>query len=373
MKAKSGSVVMGQLIGLLFCAALASGHAPGIQESSAAKEQNKQQSTVTVPSRPQNSLYKGEQGPQRSEVEFTPSSRKVVMKLRVQDPSGYFVPAIRRENFAVYEDGVRQKDVDVEIEHAPVSVAVLLEFGGRYHELNKTLAMTISQAGRQLLDVIEPNDKVAVLKYSSSLETLADFSQGRDALAKIFDGVETPGSSEANFYDALLETIHRMQAVNGRKAIIVISSGVDTFSKASNEQVLQAARDASIPIYAIGLGSIMKQEALVYGPAAPFSHVDWSGAENHLEALANASGGRAYEPGTDFEFAAIFDDIMENLRLRYVITYVSSNPATSGKPRRIRVELIDPNTGGPLKIWDSNGKTISAEVLVQETYSPSGA
>jgi hypothetical protein len=63
---------------------------------------------------------------------------------------------------------------------------------------------------------------------------------------------------------------------------------------------------------------------------------------------------------------------MENLRLRYVITYVSSNPATSGPPRNIRVELIDPTMGKALKIRDSTGKIINASVFVQQTYSPGG-
>jgi hypothetical protein len=102
MKAKTSMILVAQLIGL-YCAATAWSDPPAVQ-ASAAQQQNRKQSTVTVPARPQNSIYKGEQGPQRSEVEFTPSSRKVTIKLRVQDSSGYFVPDIRRENFAVYED-----------------------------------------------------------------------------------------------------------------------------------------------------------------------------------------------------------------------------------------------------------------------------
>jgi hypothetical protein len=76
---------------------------------------------------------------------------------------------------------------------------------------------------------------------------------------------------------------------------------------------------------------------------------------------------------TETTVAAIYDDIMENLRLRYVVTYVSSNPATSGPPRQIRVELIDPKTGQALKIHDSNGKIIAAKVFVQESYRPNDA
>jgi hypothetical protein len=73
---------------------------------------------------------------------------------------------------------------------------------------------------------------------------------------------------------------------------------------------------------------------------------------------------------SDLQLPAICDDIMENLRVRYVITYVSSNPGTSGPPRKIRVELVDPKTGKPLVIRDSDGKPVTAKVLVQESYTP---
>jgi hypothetical protein len=89
--------------------------------------------------------------------------------------------------------------------------------------------------------------------------------------------------------------------------------------------------------------------------------------------MATASGGRAYLLESDAKLPAIYDDIMENLRLRYVITYVSSNTATSGGPRNIRVELIDPHTGGPLKIRDSDGKLIPAKVIVRGSYGPGTA
>lgn len=336
-------------------------------------DQSKQNSQVTVPVRPSTPLFKGKQGKQASEIKFAPSSRTVTIKLRVEDPSGYFLPNIRRDDFAVYEDGVKQKIVTVEVEHAPVSVALLLELGGHYHTLNQTLALEDAQIGRGLLDEIGRADKVAIFTYDSKLHTLADFNESQPLLDGVLDRISVPGFSEANFYDALLATLNRMRPVSGRKAIIAVSSGVDTFSKASLQQVLEAARDAATPIYTIGLEQIMEEQAAIAGPEAPFAHIDWNAAEKRLEMLANVSGGRAYVLDSDIEIPAIYDDIMENLRLRYVITYVSSNPATTGPSRKIRVELVNPHTGGPLEIRDSNGKTIMAKVFVQGGYSPKTA
>ena len=85
---------------------------------------------IGVPNRASAPLFKGEQGKQRTEIHFDPATGRVTIKLLVQDPNGYFIPNIRRENFVVYEDGVRQTNATVDIEHAAVSLGSLLEYGG---------------------------------------------------------------------------------------------------------------------------------------------------------------------------------------------------------------------------------------------------
>jgi VWFA-related protein len=344
-----------------------------LQQATSSAQHAGQESPVTVPSRPSAPLYQGEQGTQQSEITFVPLNRTVTVKFQVEDPNGYFLPNIRRDNFAVYEDGVRQQNVTVEVEHSSVSAALLIQFGGRYHELNQALALEIAHISHEFLSVIARDDKVAVLKYGSKVEPLVDFNQSHDDIEKAFDRLGTPDFSELNFYDALLETLNRVQAVSGRKAVIAISSGLDTFSHANYQQTLSQVRAAAVPIYTIGLLRIIQREAAVYGSTAPFARIDWGSAEKQLEALAKASGGRAYLPESDIQLPAIFDDIMENLRVRYVVTYVSSNPATAGPPRNIRVELVDSKTGEPLKIHDSTGKLVAAKVYVQAHYIPKSA
>jgi Ca-activated chloride channel family protein len=340
------------------------------QKSAAATPQSGQGSQVAVPNRPEAPLYQGEQGTQGSEIIFVPSTRTVTIKFHVEDPNGYFLPNLRRENFVVYEDGVRQKNVTVEIEHAPLSVALLMEFGGRYHELNKALGLEVPLIGRELLDVVGRDDNVSILKYDAKLETLADFKQGHEVLDDVFNHLSMQNFSEVNFFDALLETLSRMRDVTGRKAIILVSTGIDTFSKASYQQVLEVARSSGTPIYTIGLVHLIQRESAVYGTTAPFARIDWPAAEKQLENLAKVSGGRAYALQSDPELPAIYDDIMENLRVRYVITYVSSNASSFGPPRKIQVELVDPKTGQALKIHDATGKPVAAKVFVQQTYDP---
>jgi hypothetical protein len=95
---------------------------------------------IQIPNRSPMPLFKGKQGKQKTEINYDPTTRMVTLKLLVQDPSGYFVPNIRRDNFVVYENGVRQQIVTAEVEHAPVTLAVLLEFGGHAPSFNRELS-----------------------------------------------------------------------------------------------------------------------------------------------------------------------------------------------------------------------------------------
>jgi hypothetical protein len=174
--------------------------------------------------------------------------------------------------------------------------------------------------------------------------------------------------SEANLYDALIAALGQMRAQSGRKALILISSGVDTFSKATFEDALQAARTSMVPIYAINDGVAARSGILPSG--ATYSRIDWQRAEAGLRKIAIASGGRLYSPELIFELGATYDDLMENIRVRYVITYQSSIDADVSLPRTVKVELVDSRTGGPLKVSDASGRTVPVKVIAEEKYVP---
>jgi hypothetical protein len=115
-------------------------------------------------------LFEGEQGRQRSEIHYDPATGIVTIKMQARDPNGYFIPNIRRESFVVYENNARQQNATVEIEHAPVTLAVLMEYGGRYQALNKALGDEVPRAAHQLLDEIGRQDRIAVWRYGDRVE-----------------------------------------------------------------------------------------------------------------------------------------------------------------------------------------------------------
>lgn len=328
---------------------------------------------VRIPDRPSSALFKGQQGKQRAEIHFDPANGVVTLKLLVQDPNGYFIPDLHPDNFVVYENGVRQKNATVEIEHAPVSLAVVLEFGGRYPSVNKILANEASSAGRQLIEMLGREDRVAIWKYADRPELLADFSLDHEKLHTMLFSLQPPSVSEANLYDALVAILERMQQVRGRKAIVLLSSGVDTFSKAPFDEAVKAATVSNTPVYAISLGEILRAAAEVFGPAAPSAHVDWKHAQDKLGEIARASGGRLYSPTTSVDLSGIYDDMIENLKVRYVITYKSSTAQALNSPRTVKVELVNPKSGAPLQILDASGRTIHAHLTLEDSYVPSKA
>ena len=324
---------------------------------------------VAVPNRPSKPLFQGRQGEQRSsEVNFDPTTRTVTMKLSVQDLNGYFVPNLRRNNFAVFEDGVQQRNVTVEVEHAPITLAVLIEMGGRSQQLNKALATEGAYLVRPLLDVLGREDKLGLFTYDDSLHTIVDFDDTHDKWDGALDSFNTPHFSETNFYDAAVQVLDRLRTIPGRKALVLLTTGIDTFSHRTFDDVIRSAETANTPVYCLGLGDMARQSVIDI-TRGPLARVNWIEVTQQLQTLARVSGGRAYVHSSVVDAPTIYDDVMEHLRVRYVIAYVSSNSPTTGA-RMVQVRLVDPATGEPLRIVDANGRRVVARVLAQASYTP---
>jgi Ca-activated chloride channel homolog len=212
-------------------------------------------------------------------------------------------------------------------------------------------------------------DKITIWIYGDTVKQIADSSQGRETIDRTLLNLQAPGVSEANLYDTVLSALGRMRAITGRKAMILISSGLDTFSKAKYEGVLAAVRNGDTPIYIIGLEPVLRDVAELHGTVLA-ARIDWKGAENKLQEIARVSGGRFYAQISTIDLSAIYDDMMENLRVRYVITYKSSHAGSVGSRHTVRVELVNPKTGGPLQIVDADGKKIVAHVIVEGSQTP---
>lgn len=109
------------------------------------------------------------------EVTFDATNGSVRLGLSVDDVRGLPIPHLRRDSLAVFEDGVRQEHVSIAVEHSPITLAVLVELGGRSTQLNRMLTSDAMYAARPVLDVLRPGDKFGLFTYGDSLRTIVDF------------------------------------------------------------------------------------------------------------------------------------------------------------------------------------------------------
>jgi Ca-activated chloride channel homolog len=245
-------------------------------------------------------------------------------------------PGVRPARLRVHEDGVPQR-VSVDVEHAPLSVAVLVEMGGRSRQLADVLESEAPSLVRPLFERLGSQDRLGLFAYDRQLRTVIDFGAPRDSWPAALDRLEAPVFSEANVYDATLAVLERLQAQPGRRALILLSTGIDTFSQTSFADLLERARTMQIPIYALTLGDLVQHRVFTTS-TGPLARVNWQAVERRSRDIAEASGGRAYPGVRALSVPAIYDDVLERLRVTYVLSYVSPRLA-AGARQSHQVEL----------------------------------
>jgi Ca-activated chloride channel homolog len=134
--------------------------------------------------------------------------------------------------------------------------------------LNRDLLDEVSTDTHQLTEIVGKQDKVAIWTYSDRVAQLTDFSSG-DILDTALSSRKGPEISETNLYDAVIFAVDRIRPVAGRKAIVLISTGIDTFSKASFDDALRAARSGTAPVYAISIGEAIRSAATLSRRSQP--------------------------------------------------------------------------------------------------------
>jgi Ca-activated chloride channel family protein len=300
---------------------------------------------------------------------YTTDAVTVTVDVSVLDNKGHFIPNIPNGNFRLLEDNVPQKITTVSKGEAPLTIALVIEFSGRFQQVYSEPWYQTLQAAYGFVQTLKPEDYVAIVAYDLRPEILSDFSTDRAEAQDGLSRLRFPGFSEANLFDALTDTAQRMQDIEGRKAILVISSGIDTFSKQNYGEARKALQNAGVPIYAIGLMQAYRDIMYSYGAISDSANMDFLQADNQLRTFTKETGGMAFFPRFYGQFPEIYRNISEVLRSQYVLTYTPSNTARDGKFRKIKVELVNPENNQPLKINDEKGKPVKFEVLAKPGYT----
>ena len=281
---------------------------------------------------------------------------------------GDIIPGLKKENFLVFDDGVAQTITNFAPTEAPITTVMLLEFSSRgFYNFFSNYSRYWSDA---FLPQLQQKDWVALETFDMKTHIETDFTQNKDEVRNAIYHLYFPGFSESNVFDAILETVDRLKDVSGKKSILVLASGVDTFSKHTLDQTMKQLRGSDVTIFCVGLGKIYTNFLETNGSLG--SHLNYLQAENQLRTFANETGGYAWFPQFDGEIPGIMQSVAAFLRHQYSLSYSPSNGAKDGRFHKIKVELVAPD-GGPLTVLDQKGKKQKFQVYAREGYqAPKG-
>ncbi len=336
---------------------------------------------IAVPRKKADEPKKADQAPKPKPAEGLPNFSisvnvpLVTLDVGVVTKEGLFVPGLKQQNFRVLEDNVPQTIASFNQTQAPITAVMLVEFAN--NDIFYGFAYDSLVASWLFAQTLKKEDWIALITYDMKGHIVQDFTQDKRAIQSSVSMIR-PGmamSQETNLFDALYDTLDRLETVEGRKYIILVSSGRDTFSKKTLDQILkkvQASKD--IVIYSIGTGQALRnylesQGAMRYlCPITDFScSTTYAQADNQMQTFAKMTGGKFYHPLFQASFGDAFRDIGQTIRNQYSISYHPSNRAQDGSFRKIKVELVG-DDGQPLKMRNEKGKDVKYQIVSRDGY-----
>jgi Ca-activated chloride channel family protein len=265
----------------------------------------------------------------------------VVLNVAVTDAKGNSVTGLKRADFKVFDNGVEQDITSVDsiftAEEAPFAAVVLLDTSG---SMESRVALARS-AGIKFLENLRSKDSAAVYNFDSEIKQIQDFSSSRDLYPTAF---ELKGKGMTVLNDAIIEAAKALaEREETRRAIVVLSDGADTLSKASQGKALKAALAANAVIYTVDMS------AIDFGPGAATITSGSSNARmerlksvNALKAFAEKSGGRFVPVAGGDALREAFRQIAQELGTVYTIGYEPKNLTHDGKWHTIEVKVARP-------------------------------
>lgn len=305
---------------------------------------------------------------QTADASFKAETNIVNLDVQVIDPHGNPIPGIPRDKFRILEDNVPQTLTNFSVSEAPMTMAMVIEFSGRFQAYYSGGWAETLNASYGFVQSLKPDDYVAVIAYDLKTTILSDFTNDRSKTMEAMARLRIPGFSESNMFDALADTTDRMSKIEGRKAVLLIASGIDTFSKLTYDKARKALQEAGVPVYSIEILQIQRIMAESTGRMGATQNLDFLQGDNELRTFAKETGGQAYFPRFQGELPGVFQQISRSLRNQYSLGYSPNNQAKDGKFRKLTIQLVNPGTNEPLKMLDDKGKAIKYTIVSKAGY-----
>jgi VWFA-related protein len=278
-----------------------------------------------------------------------------------------FVPGLKPENFRVYEDGIEQKISGFKRVEAPITVLILCEFAGSgyTYAFNHDMLNAAWYFAQQL----RPQDYAALMTFDMKTHIITDFTQDKRQINEAIRTLVIPGFNERNLFDAIFEAEDRLSRIEGRKYIVLIASGRDTFSRITWDKCMQKVKNTpDISIFALSTGGALR--AITEGTggmSGSMRDLDYLQADNQMKTLAKMTGGMWYSPRFAAEMPDDFADINKSIRSKYELVYHPLNSKQDGTYRKLRVDLVD-DEGKPLRFQDEKHHPLKYEIIARDGY-----
>jgi VWFA-related protein len=284
----------------------------------------------------------------------------VNLDVLVTDEDGLVLGGLKKENFRVLDNGKPQTVSQFEPIGAPITIVMLMEYSGIAYEY---FAYRAATWGTTLLNYLEPEDYIAVVTYDIKPTVRIDFTRNRAEVQQTLSSLSYPQFHEANVYDAIIDTLDRLDHVKGKKAILLISTGADTMGQNTLDDTLKRIKESDVTVFSVGVAEAEYQRAEI----SSGSSVSYLHSKNILDSFARMTGGTAWFHRFEGEIPDIFRSVATFLRSQYRIGFSPATLAQDGKYHRLKVEIVAAD-GKPLMVTNPKGKRQKSRVYAREGY-----
>jgi Ca-activated chloride channel homolog len=280
------------------------------------------------------------------------STDLVTVPVSVFERSGIYVSGLRRNDFKVFDNGQEQEIAYFGNNEVPFSVVLLIDTSGS----TDTKIKDIQNAALEFVGNLKSSDKVMVMQFSDGVDTLCDFTSERAVIEKAIRRVS--GGGGTNLYRAIEDVLKKKQlrTMEGRKAVVIFSDGVDTYENESGfQKSLALAEESDAIVYAAYYNTYLSMRG-IGGGAGPMSGIpdlsvpkvkglrseDYTHGRFYLEELARVSGGKMFRSEQSGLRAAL-DGIANELGNQYVVGFYPAESGQNGEKRTIKVRVNRPS------------------------------
>ena len=259
----------------------------------------------------------------------------VLLDVTVIDQNNAPVMNLKKEDFSVYEDKVKQTVESVSREEVPVSFGMVIDTSGSM----KPKLHTVSDAAVSLVKQMRLDDEAFVSSFKAEAELVQDFTADRRELEDAIGKLYTSGGTA--LLDAIIATADYAQekGKRRRKAMVIFSDGLEKNSSVKEKEVMEAIKENEVQVYLVGFIDLEMEEN------RPFGKSPAKKAKELLSGIADDSGGRAYFPKDIGEIPAVAAQISKDLRTQYVVSYYPTNDNRDGAFRNVQVSVSSQGAG----------------------------